>query len=178
MQKTVDHFFESEKTQRIKMRKVLRNRIQKVHNVLYKYSHEKMGYFMSVPELCQIYLFFYEKGSSDCKADAKYCEALEELKDKSLKTLNSQNWSNWTFQFAPTWPTKQIEIYFLSFQFLSLDAFALRFFIDLTPCSYPLFRSREESFLLVFELQNFSSSEYDSNHIGLSILIFSREGPN
>ena len=62
-----------------------------MHNVLYKYSHEKMAYFMSVPELCQIYLFFYENGSEDCKSDEKYADALNELKDRSLATLSAQH---------------------------------------------------------------------------------------
>ena len=51
MSRGVDCFFESDKKDRVKLRKVYRAKIQKVHDVLYRYSHEKMDYFIKVPEL-------------------------------------------------------------------------------------------------------------------------------
>lgn len=44
----------------IKDTKRTTEQIQKVHDCLYKYSHQKLDYFCSTPELAFLYLHFYE----------------------------------------------------------------------------------------------------------------------
>lgn len=83
MSKHVDQFFESEKSERVKRRKVLRAQIKKVHEVLYKYSHEKMEQFVKIPELAFIFLSIKEEGDED----EDHLEALQSLKNKCKATL-------------------------------------------------------------------------------------------
>jgi hypothetical protein len=82
----VNFFFESEKSECVKMRKVLRAKIKKVHEVLYKYSHEKMEYFLSIPELANIFVF-YEEQATEEKSDESYFGALEIILLKCQTTL-------------------------------------------------------------------------------------------
>lgn len=60
MSRGVDCFFDCDKKDRVKQRKLFRAKIQKVHDVLYRYSHEKMEYFINVPELSYLYTLFYK----------------------------------------------------------------------------------------------------------------------
>ena len=45
MSRGVDCFIDCDKTERVKQRKIIRLKIQKVYDVLYRYSHEKNGLF-------------------------------------------------------------------------------------------------------------------------------------
>lgn len=89
MSKGVDQFFESEKTERVKRRKVLRAKIKKVHDVLYKYSHEKMEFFLSVPELSFIFSYFHEQSPQDSSDEAYVC-ALQQIMEKCRASLDKQ----------------------------------------------------------------------------------------
>lgn len=86
MTKNIDSFFEADKDQRIKKRKELRAKINKVHDVLYKYSHEKLDKFLQVKELAYIFLYF-EKSTISDQLDENSTHSMTILKDKCMKTL-------------------------------------------------------------------------------------------
>ena len=83
----VDSFFECSKEERVKLRKVHRAKIKKVHDVLYKYSHEKMDYFIAMPELAHIFIYYYRHGADDVKSDPNYADTLEHIYAKCQATL-------------------------------------------------------------------------------------------
>lgn len=88
----VDFFFEWSKEDKVKQRKIVRSKIQKVHDVLYRYCHEKMNYFVSVPELSYLYVMFYKKEISNSKMlDKDYFEGVTEIYKKCQLTLESSN---------------------------------------------------------------------------------------
>lgn len=87
MTKHIDSFFEADKDQRIKIRKELRAKINKVHDVLYKYSHEKLDKFLQVKELAYIFLYF-EKSSISDQMDDNSHHSMVILRDKCDKTLD------------------------------------------------------------------------------------------
>jgi len=60
MKKYIDCFFESEKSDKLKRRKELRIKIAKVHDTLYKYSHEKLHKFVEIKELAFILEYFFQ----------------------------------------------------------------------------------------------------------------------
>lgn len=86
MTKNIDSFFEADKDQRIKKRKELWAKINKVHDVLYKYSHEKLDKFLQVKELAYIFLYF-EKSTISDQLDENSTNSMTILKDKCMKTL-------------------------------------------------------------------------------------------
>ena len=83
----VDSFFDCPKEDRVKLRKVHRAKIKKVHDVLYKYSHEKMDYFVQMPELAYIFTYYYHHGADDVKSDSNYNDTLEHIFSKCSATL-------------------------------------------------------------------------------------------
>lgn len=87
MSRGVDCFFESDKNERVKLRKFYRAKIQKVHDVLYRYSHEKMDYFVNVPELSYIYSLFYKKEDSHKGEDIYYMNGATEIFERCSSTL-------------------------------------------------------------------------------------------
>jgi hypothetical protein len=87
MSRGVDCFFEADKNERVKFRKVYRAKIQKVHDVLYRYSHEKMDYFTSVPELCYLYTIFYKEEMKKSDEDIFYMNGATEIFQKCHQTL-------------------------------------------------------------------------------------------
>lgn len=89
MSKGVDQFFESEKSERVKRRKVLRAKIKKVHDVLYKYSHEKMEFFLSLPELAFIFSYFQSHSPQE-ESDEAYQGALSQIMEKCQASLSKQ----------------------------------------------------------------------------------------
>jgi hypothetical protein len=89
MSKGVDNFFEAEKSQRVKGRKVLRAKIKKVHEVLYKYSHEKMEYFVSVPELAHIFTYFAKSAPTE-ESDDAHDDAISQIMAKCEASLLKQ----------------------------------------------------------------------------------------
>jgi len=65
------------------------NLVNKVHNVLYKYSHQRLNYFCKVPELAYIFKYFYANGAQGEKQDIAYSEALEFINNDCSETLES-----------------------------------------------------------------------------------------
>jgi hypothetical protein len=61
--------------------------IQKVHDVLYKYSHEKLDYFCNVPALAFLFKHYYENVANGDKDDAEYFEAMRHVIGECNKTL-------------------------------------------------------------------------------------------
>ena len=51
---------------------MLRAKIKKVHEVLYKYSHEKMEYFLKVPELALLFKFYCDSDPTEDVSDERY----------------------------------------------------------------------------------------------------------
>lgn len=91
MSRGVDCFFDCDKKERVKQRKIYRAKIQKVHDVLYRYSHEKMDYFVKVPELSYLYVVFYKKESLNDIEDHSYINGAQEIFERCKKTLESAN---------------------------------------------------------------------------------------
>jgi len=87
MSRGVDCFFESDKNERVKYRKIYRAKIQKVHDVLYRYSHEKMDYFVSVPELSFLYSIFYKEETKKKEEDIFYMNGATEIFERCQETL-------------------------------------------------------------------------------------------
>jgi len=59
MKKYIDTFFDSESADKLKKWKDLWFKISKVHDTLYKYSHEKLNKFVEIKELAFIYEYFF-----------------------------------------------------------------------------------------------------------------------
>lgn len=81
-------------------RKVESHKLQvdKLHNILYKYTHEKMKKFISIPELSVIFLNFLEKYMQDPKEwgpDEK--EQLKELVKQCKKSLKGRKKNKHSF---------------------------------------------------------------------------------
>lgn len=91
MNRGVDCFFECDKKDRVKQRKFYRAKIQKVHDVLYRYSHEKMDYFVKVPELSYLYTLFYKKEIEENNEDQYYINGATEIFERCIETLASAN---------------------------------------------------------------------------------------
>lgn len=56
--------------------------VAKIHDTLYKYSHDKLDYFVSIPELSNLFLYFYHNGAGTIRTDPKLQEELEHIKNK------------------------------------------------------------------------------------------------
>lgn len=91
MNRGVDCFFEADKKDRVKQRKFYRAKIQRVHDVLYRYSHEKMDYFVKVPELSYLYTLFYKKETEEVSEDQYYLNGATEIFEKCKETLLNAN---------------------------------------------------------------------------------------
>ena len=61
--------------------------IQNVHDVLYKYSHEKLSYFCSVPELAFLFEHYYRSGEAHKETDKGFLSAVEVIHRDCRKTL-------------------------------------------------------------------------------------------
>ena len=88
MGRGVDCFVDCAKEDRVRQRKFLRAKIQKVHDVLYRYSHEKMDYFVNVPELSYLFIIFYKKQLENNDEDQYYMNGATEIFDKCKATLS------------------------------------------------------------------------------------------
>jgi hypothetical protein len=91
MSRGVDCFFECDKEERVKNRKFYRAKIQKVHDVLYRYSHERMDYFVRVPELAFIYGIFYKKEILNPTEDQYYMNGATEIFQRCKETLEENS---------------------------------------------------------------------------------------
>lgn len=87
MKKYIDTFFDSDAVDKLKRWKDLRFRVSKVHDTLYKYSHEKLNKFVEIKELAFIYEYFFSLQMIDTKED-NIKESMTEIHHKCLSTLN------------------------------------------------------------------------------------------
>jgi len=61
---------------------------QRIHDTLYRYSHEKLDFFVSRLELSFLFCYFYEKGVTVEREDPKYSEEYEFIRFKCMDSLN------------------------------------------------------------------------------------------
>ena len=88
MSKEVDFFFpENSQDTKVKMRKTLRAKIRKVHDVLYKYSHEKVTTFLQTKELAAIFARFVTQSEDPELHSEAYAEAIEDMHSRSKSAL-------------------------------------------------------------------------------------------
>lgn len=70
------------------MKKMYKGIIHKIHDTLYKYSHDKLDFFVSKPELASLFCYFYREGAGEDRTDPKYVEEYEFIKNKCFDSLN------------------------------------------------------------------------------------------
>ena len=85
MKKNIDCFFDSEKADNLKWWKELRVKVSKVHDTLYKYSHEKLKKFVEVKELAYIMEYFFQLNES---STTTLQDSMRSIRSKCLHTLN------------------------------------------------------------------------------------------
>jgi len=87
MKKHIDYFFDANQSDKLKRRKELRIKVDKVHDTLYKYSHEKLNKFVEIKELAFIYEYFFQQSNNEPMED-NIKESMIEISRKCLTTLN------------------------------------------------------------------------------------------
>ena len=86
--RNIDSFITKKYTENIdSYRKTYKGIIHKIHDTLYKYSHDKLDFFVSKPELSSLFLYFYKEGAGYDKEDPKYVEEYEFIKSKCGNSL-------------------------------------------------------------------------------------------
>lgn len=65
-----------------------KQQVDKLHSILYKFTHEKLDKFISVPELAAIFLNFIENGAGKDVACDEYKEEYADLSKRWHKTLS------------------------------------------------------------------------------------------
>lgn len=61
---------------------------QKIHDTLYKYSHDKLDFFVGKQDLAFLFCYFYENGAGAEKDDPKFVEEYEFIRTKCMDSLN------------------------------------------------------------------------------------------
>lgn len=84
--RNVEKFISSEESTQEKSSNYL-SLIQKIHDILYKYSHEKLESFCKVPALAHLFCHYYETSSD--KTDPNYSEGYDYVHDQCQKTLRN-----------------------------------------------------------------------------------------
>jgi hypothetical protein len=64
--------------------------IHQIHQTLYKYSHEKLDFFLSKPEIATIFIYFYTEGAEE---KTKFLKEYEFINTKCLETIAADNTS-------------------------------------------------------------------------------------
>mmetsp|Transcript_7641 Transcript_7641/g.7190 ORF Transcript_7641/g.7190 Transcript_7641/m.7190 type:complete len:119 (-) Transcript_7641:93-449(-) len=85
--RNIDLFIKMKKGQKNKKAK-WKDAASRVHETLYKYSHDKLDYFTSLPEIAFLFCYFYDKGAGAEKQDPKFAEEYEIIRSKCMDTLN------------------------------------------------------------------------------------------
>ena len=62
--------------------------VDKLHSILYKFTHEKLDKFIAVPELAAIFMNFIQYGAGDDVTDEEFREEYEDLTKRCQKTLS------------------------------------------------------------------------------------------
>jgi hypothetical protein len=80
--RNVDIFIEKKEENTKEVHKYYKDIVHKIHDTLYKYSHDKLDYFVSIPEISDLFMYFYENGAGSIRTDPKLMEELDYIKDK------------------------------------------------------------------------------------------------
>lgn len=89
LSRNLDRFLEHKEDNNMsEHRKTHKEIIQKIHDTLYKYSHEKFEYFASVPEISFLFCYYYENGAGPDKENPKFVEEYEYIRNKCMDSLN------------------------------------------------------------------------------------------
>lgn len=73
------------KTQKTKFIKIAK----KTHETLYKYSHDKLEFFVKNRELAYLFCYYYENGAGLERCNPKFESEYEFIRQKCMDTLNS-----------------------------------------------------------------------------------------
>lgn len=65
----------------------IKEKSDKVHEILYKYSHQKFRVFAKYSEFVPIFMHFYNHGSETLRTDPEYEAGLEIIKDQLHSSL-------------------------------------------------------------------------------------------
>lgn len=87
LSRNIDIFVKMKKGQKAKKGQ-WRDVADRVHQTLYKYSHDKLDYFASLPEIAFLFCHFYEKGAGSEINNPKFSEEYEIIRTKWMDTLN------------------------------------------------------------------------------------------
>lgn len=88
LSRNIDSFLTKKGTEDMEAsRKHYKHVIHKIHDTLYKYSHDKLDFFVAKPELSSLFLHFYREGAGSDKTDPKYVEEYEFIKSKCSNAL-------------------------------------------------------------------------------------------
>jgi hypothetical protein len=90
LMRSIDFFIDKKVKNVEAARKDFKAVAQKIHDTLYRYSHEKLDFFVSKPELSFLFCYFYEKGAGIEKNDPKYAEEFEFIRNKCMDSLNKR----------------------------------------------------------------------------------------
>lgn len=66
---------------------IIKDNSDKIHEILYKYSHQKFRTFSKIQDFLPIFMHFYINGSEDLRADPEYSLGLEIIKDQLHSSL-------------------------------------------------------------------------------------------
>ena len=64
-----------------------KQQVDKLHSILYKFTHEKLDKFISVPELATIFLNFILNGAGEDVKSEEFMAEYEDLSKRCNKTL-------------------------------------------------------------------------------------------
>jgi hypothetical protein len=89
LSRNIDAFVKENETHNFKLTlKEYKSIAQRIHDTLYKYSQDKLEFFVSRTELSFLFCYFYENGAGAEKEDPKYAEEFEFIRNKCMDMLN------------------------------------------------------------------------------------------
>jgi len=89
LSKNIENFFSQAETENLAIDKSeFKTIAQQIHDTLYKYSHEKLEYFASKPQISFLFCYFYANGAGDEKEDPEFVEEYEFIRNKCMDVLN------------------------------------------------------------------------------------------
>lgn len=89
--RNLDSFLEhKEKEEADKVKKEFKQIVAKIHDTLYKYSHDKLDFFSSKYELAYLFCYFYNNGAGPDKESPKFIEEYEFIRSKCMDSLNQK----------------------------------------------------------------------------------------
>lgn len=82
LSRNIDIFIAKKEEPTKEKHKEYKGLVAKIHDTLYKYSHDKLEFFVSKPELSDLFMHFYNNGAENIKKDLKLVEELEHIRKK------------------------------------------------------------------------------------------------